>query len=39
MSEPEIIENYPALELANIKACLSSASQLSKVKTIAKVFA
>jgi uncharacterized protein (DUF433 family) len=39
MSELEIIKNYPALELADIKACLSSASQLSKVKTIAKVFA
>ena len=39
MSEPEIIEDYPALELADIKACLSFASQLSKVKTIAKVLA
>ena len=39
MSEQEIIEDYPALELADIKACLSFASQLSKVKTIAKVLA
>jgi len=39
MSEPEIIEDYPALELADIKACLSFASQLSKVKTITKVLA
>ena len=39
MAEPEIIEDYPALESADIKACLSFASQLSKVKTIAKVLA
>lgn len=39
MSDAEIMEDYPALELADIKACLSIASQLSKVKTVAKVFA
>jgi uncharacterized protein (DUF433 family) len=39
MSETEIIEDYPALELADIKACLSFASQLSRVKSIAKIVA
>ena len=34
MSEGEIIEDYPALEVADIKACLAFASQLSKVKSI-----
>lgn len=39
MSEQEIIEDYPALELADIKACLAFASQLSRVKSIAKIVA
>ncbi len=37
MSENEIIEDYPTLEIKDIKACLSFASQLSKVKTINRV--
>ena len=39
MSEVEIIEDYPALEPNDIKACLSFASQLSKVKTIQRFVA
>lgn len=39
MTDSEIIEDYPALEQADIKACLSFASQLSKVKTISKIVA
>lgn len=39
MSSTEIIEDYPALESDDIKACLSFASQLSKVKTISKALA
>ena len=39
MTELEIIEDYPALELLDIKACLSFASQLSRVKSITKVVA
>ena len=39
MSELEIIEDYPALELNDIKACLSFASQLSKVKTVQRFVA
>jgi len=39
MSEVEIIEDYPALEIMDIKACLAFASQLSKVKSIHRVVA
>ena len=39
MTEPEIIEDYPALESNDIKACLSFASQLSKVKTVQRIVA
>jgi len=39
MSELEIIEDYPALEPNDIKACLSFASQLSKVKTVQRFVA
>lgn len=39
MSELEIIEDYPALEINDIKACLSFASQLSKVKTVQRFVA
>ncbi len=39
MSELDIIEDYPALEPNDIKACLSFASQLSKVKTIQRFVA
>jgi len=37
MSEIEIIEDYPALEMLDIKACLSFASQLSKVKSLHRI--
>jgi len=39
MSESEILDDYPALELRDIKACLSFASQLSKVKSINRIVA
>jgi uncharacterized protein (DUF433 family) len=39
MSENEIIEDYPALEIQDIKACLTFASQLSKVKSINRIVA
>lgn len=39
MSDIEIIDDYPALEIEDIKACLSFASQLSKVKTIHRIVA
>lgn len=39
MSDLEIIEDYPALEIDDIKACLAFASQLSKVKTIHRIVA
>lgn len=39
MSELDIIEDYPALEPNDIKACLSFASQLSKVKTVQRFVA
>ncbi len=39
MTEPEIIEDYPALEPNDIKTCLSFASQLSKVKTVQRIVA
>ncbi|MFO7656426.1 MAG: DUF433 domain-containing protein [Bacteroidales bacterium] len=39
MSDLEIIDDYPALEKDDIKACLSFASQLSKVKTIHRIVA
>ncbi|NOY96509.1 MAG: DUF433 domain-containing protein [Chlorobi bacterium] len=39
MSEQEIIDDYPALESADIKACLIYASQLSKVKSITRIVA
>ncbi len=39
MTSQEIIDDYPALENDDIKACLSFASQLSRVKTIAKIVA
>ena len=39
MSEAEIIEDYPALEANDIKACLTFASQLSKVKSIHRIVA
>jgi uncharacterized protein (DUF433 family) len=39
MSEKEIIDNYPALEIKDIKACLTFASQLSKVKSVNRIVA
>lgn len=39
MSEKEIIDDYPALEIKDIKACLTFASRLSKVKTIQRIVA
>jgi len=39
MSENEIIEDYPALEIKDIKACLSFASQLSKIKIVNRIVA
>ena len=39
MSEAEIIEDYPALEPMDIKACLTFASQLTKVKSIQRIVA
>jgi uncharacterized protein (DUF433 family) len=39
MKDTEILEDYPALELDDIKACLAFASQLSKFKTIHRIVA
>ena len=39
MSEKEIIDDYPALDSDDIKACLLFASKLTKVKSIHKVVA
>ncbi len=39
MSESEILEDYPALEREDIKACLAYASRLTKVKSIHQVVA
>jgi uncharacterized protein (DUF433 family) len=39
MSEEDIIQDYPALEIKDIKACLAFASQLTKVKSINKIVA
>jgi uncharacterized protein (DUF433 family) len=39
MTENEIIDDYPALEIADIKACLAFASQLSKVKSVNRIVA
>jgi uncharacterized protein (DUF433 family) len=39
MTENEIIDDYPALELNDIKACLAFASKLSKVKSVHRIVA
>lgn len=39
MTYSEIIEDYPALEDDDIKACLAFASRLTKIKSIHKVVA
>ncbi|NEW84703.1 MAG: DUF433 domain-containing protein [Mariniphaga sp.] len=37
MTNSEIIEDYPALEEDDIKACLTFASRLTRVKAIHKI--
>lgn len=39
MTESDIIDDYPALESQDIKACLSFASQLSKFKSAQRIVA
>ncbi|MBI2967497.1 MAG: DUF433 domain-containing protein [Bacteroidetes bacterium] len=39
MTPEEIIKDYPALERADIKACLQFASRLTSVKAIHKILA
>ena len=39
MTEDEIIDDYPALQREDIRACLAFASQLSKFKTIQRIVA
>ena len=39
MTEKEIINDYPALDAQDIRACLAFASKLLKVKTIQKIVA
>ena len=39
MTDKEIIEDYPAIEVDDIKACLAYAAQLSKVKTVNNIVA
>jgi len=37
MTENEILDDYPALEPDDIKACLAFASRLTKVKTMYRI--
>lgn len=37
MTHSEIIEDYPAIENDDIKACLAYASRLTKVKSLHKI--
>jgi uncharacterized protein (DUF433 family) len=39
MTHEEIIEDYPALQDEDIRACLAFASRLTKVKSIHKIVA
>ena len=39
MTNEEIIDDYPAKELADIMACLTFASRLTKIKSIHKIVA
>ena len=39
MTWDEIMEDYPAIERDDIRACLDFASQLAKVKTVRKLIA
>jgi uncharacterized protein (DUF433 family) len=37
MTNDELVDDYPGLELADIKACLFYASQLTQIKAIHKI--
>jgi len=39
MSESEIIEDYPALQQEDIRACLAYAAKLSEMKVVHKILA
>jgi uncharacterized protein (DUF433 family) len=39
MANSEIMEDYPAIEMDDIKACLAFASKLVRVNSISKVIA
>ena len=39
MTYQQLIEDYPALEIDDIKACLAYASNLTKIKAIHKIVA
>ncbi|HPH98787.1 MAG TPA: DUF433 domain-containing protein [Chitinophagaceae bacterium] len=39
MTYQQLIEDYPALEIDDIKACLAYASTLTKIKAIHKIVA
>lgn len=39
MTNEEIINDYPAIEVEDIRACLSYASKLTQVKSIHKIVA
>jgi uncharacterized protein (DUF433 family) len=39
MTHQEILDDYPALEEDDIKACLAYASRLTKVKSVSKIAA
>lgn len=39
MTTDELLQDYPALEADDIKACLAYASRLTKVKSIHKIVA
>jgi uncharacterized protein (DUF433 family) len=39
MTYAEILDDYPALEEADLRACLAYAARLTQVKTVSKVLA
>ncbi len=39
MTDTEILEDYPSLEIEDIKACLIFAAKIVRVDSISKVFA
>ena len=39
MTSNEILDDYPDLEMADIQACLSFASRLTKINSISRVIA